>query len=78
MLKSHCCKEKHKKDWKAKINYQTSDYCKVKVISDYGEYLELERRTLWKITSKAIIKRISLISFLIIFQLERRGWFWKS
>ena len=40
---------------KAKVIMQKRDYCKVKIILNKGEHLDLQVGTVWNIASKAIL-----------------------
>ena len=49
-------KKSMKENWKikGKIIYQKRDYCKVQIIANEGEIIELKKGSKWKIATKAI------------------------
>ena len=52
-------KKSMKENWKikGKIIYQKRDYCKVQIIANEGEIIELKKGSKWKIATKAILKK---------------------
>ena len=57
-LNLRIAKKTMKENWKikAKVIMQKRDYCKVKIILNKGEHLDLQVGTVWSIASKAIFK----------------------
>ena len=44
--------------------YQKRDYCKVQIIANEGEIIELKKGSKWKIATKAIYKKNSFVLLL--------------